>query len=127
MKRANIGCEMLTDPSMIILDEPTSGLDSSSAFMLMENLCKLAREQSKVIIASIHQPSSQLYHMFDDLMLLAKGKVKCRLYADLCFSLVLYLIRLLTLEKHHKHFRILLVMVWSVHCSIILPTTCVSL
>lgn len=75
MKRANIGCEMLTDPSMILLDEPTSGLDSSSAFVLMENLCRMAKERDKVIIASIHQPSSQLYHMFDDLMLLAKGKV----------------------------------------------------
>ena len=76
LKRANIGCEMLTDPSMLLLDEPTSGLDSSSALLLMETLCRLSKEQSKVIIASIHQPSSQLYHMCDDVMLLAKGKVR---------------------------------------------------
>lgn len=75
LKRASIGCEMLTDPSMLLLDEPTSGLDSTSAFILMETLCKLAKEKNKVVIASIHQPSSQLYHMCDDLMLLAKGKV----------------------------------------------------
>lgn len=67
---------MLTDPSMLLLDEPTSGLDSTSAFILMETLCKLAKEKNKVVIASIHQPSSQLYHMCDDLMLLAKGKVR---------------------------------------------------
>jgi ABC-type multidrug transport system ATPase subunit len=76
LKRASIGCEMLTDPSMILLDEPTSGLDSSSALILTKNLCRLAEEKSKVIIASIHQPSSQIYHMFDDLLLLAKGKVR---------------------------------------------------
>ena len=75
LKRTNIGCEMLTDPAMLLLDEPTSGLDSSSAFVLMETVCRLAKEQNKVVIASIHQPSSQLYHMCDDLMLLAKGKV----------------------------------------------------
>ena len=74
-KRANIACELLTDPSIILLDEPTSGLDSSSALNMMETLYKLAKEGNKVIVASIHQPSSQLYHMCHDLMLLAKGKV----------------------------------------------------
>lgn len=53
-KRTSIGVELITDPSMILLDEPTSGLDSFMATSLCALLKKLAHEQGKTIISTIH-------------------------------------------------------------------------
>ena len=53
-KRTSIGVELITDPQMIMLDEPTSGLDSFTAFRICKVLQKLAREQGKTIISTIH-------------------------------------------------------------------------
>ncbi|CAF1454126.1 unnamed protein product [Adineta steineri] len=72
-RRVNIGTELLTNPSVIFLDEPTSGLDSTSAVTLMHVLRELALK-GKTIIMSIHQPSSQIFQSFDQLILLADAK-----------------------------------------------------
>jgi ABC-type multidrug transport system ATPase subunit len=57
----------------LFLIEPTSGLDSTSAVALIDVLRELAL-QGKTIITSIHQPSSQIFQSFDQLILLADGK-----------------------------------------------------
>lgn len=72
-KRTNIANELLNYPSVLFLDEPTSGLDSSMSFKVMSIVKNLTKHGISVIV-SIHQPSSQIFSLFDDLLLLYNGK-----------------------------------------------------
>eukprot|EP01088_Endostelium_zonatum_P016155 TRINITY_DN4248_c0_g1_i2.p1 TRINITY_DN4248_c0_g1~~TRINITY_DN4248_c0_g1_i2.p1 ORF type:complete len:561 (-),score=135.08 TRINITY_DN4248_c0_g1_i2:32-1714(-) len=74
-KRTSIGMELITDPEMLFLDEPTTGLDSTMSLALVQILARLAHEQGKTIIATIHQPSSEIFYQFDDLFLLSEGNL----------------------------------------------------
>ena len=71
-KRVNIGMEMVADPSLLFLDEPTSGLDSTTSFAVIGALKSLALKGTNVI-AVLHQPSYQIFEMFDDVIFLARG------------------------------------------------------
>ncbi|OMJ74032.1 hypothetical protein SteCoe_27150 [Stentor coeruleus] len=73
-KRVSIGTELIFNPSVLFLDEPTTGLDSYTALKLVELLNYLAKKKARCIIATIHQPSSQIFCNFDKLLLLNHGK-----------------------------------------------------
>ncbi|ORY87802.1 putative ABC transporter [Protomyces lactucae-debilis] len=74
-RRVSIACELVTSPSILFLDEPTSGLDSFNAFNVAECLTNLARGYNRTIIMTIHQPRSNIVALFDQLILLARGRV----------------------------------------------------
>lgn len=76
MRRVSIGMELVSRPDALVLDEPTSGLDSVSAARVADVLRAVAHdpERPTAVIASIHQPSSKLYHTFDSVMVLAHGR-----------------------------------------------------
>ncbi|WP_276374046.1 ATP-binding cassette domain-containing protein [Chryseolinea sp. H1M3-3] len=71
-KRLNIGLELLREPAVLFCDEPTSGLSSRDS----ENIIDLLKELSlkgKLVFAVIHQPSSDIFKMFDKLLILDTG------------------------------------------------------
>lgn len=72
MKRLAVACGMSTNPAIIFLDEPTSGLDSYLAHQVVDLLSQLTK-RGTTIICTIHQPSSDIFQMFDNLLLLSKG------------------------------------------------------
>lgn len=74
-KRLNIGFELLSNPRIIYLDEPTSGLDSYTSFIIVDVMRKLARARNLIIIYTIHQPSVDCFKLFDNLLILNRGKI----------------------------------------------------
>ncbi|KAJ3275169.1 ATP-binding cassette sub- G member 1, partial [Blyttiomyces sp. JEL0837] len=74
-KRCAVAMEMITDPHVLYLDEPTSGLDTFTSFSVIQTLKNVAHTTCRTIVATIHQPSSETFHLFDDLMLLAEGRI----------------------------------------------------
>ena len=85
--RVAIGMEIVTEKSLILLDEPTSGLDAYNALNLLQLLSRVAkgesegiqgakrRRPSRIVIISLHQPSSALFNILDRVALLAQGSL----------------------------------------------------
>ncbi|KAM0891201.1 hypothetical protein ACQ4PT_026526 [Festuca glaucescens] len=72
-RRVSIGIDIIHDPIILFLDEPTSGLDSTSAFMVVKVLQRIAWSGS-VVVMSIHQPSYRILGLLDRLMFLSRGR-----------------------------------------------------
>ncbi|TYH32398.1 hypothetical protein ES288_A01G249200v1 [Gossypium darwinii] len=71
-RRVSIGTDIIHDPIVLFLDEPTSGLDSTSAFMVVKVLQRIAQSGS-IVIMSIHQPSYRIMNLLDRLIFLSRG------------------------------------------------------
>jgi ABC-type multidrug transport system ATPase subunit len=71
-KRLNIGLEPVREPSILFVDEPTSGLSSRDAENVMDLLKQLTLN-GKLVFVVIHQPSSEIFRMFDELLMLDTG------------------------------------------------------
>jgi ABC transport system ATP-binding/permease protein len=71
-KRLNIALELIREPYILFVDEPTSGLSSTDS----ENVLSLLKEQAlsgKIIVINIHQPSSDMFKLFDKIIIMDKG------------------------------------------------------
>lgn len=73
-KRVILGVELISDPQVLFIDEPTSGLDAFMAFQILQLLIKLAKT-GRTIICTIHQPRTQVFQAFDEIVLLSKGEI----------------------------------------------------
>jgi ABC-type multidrug transport system ATPase subunit len=71
-KRLNIALELIREPSVLFLDEPTSGLSSRDSAKIMDLLKELTLK-GKLVFVVIHQPSSDIYKMFDRLLIMDTG------------------------------------------------------
>ncbi|XP_047947201.1 ABC transporter G family member 6-like [Salvia hispanica] len=72
-RRVSIGTDIIHDPILLFLDEPTSGLDSTSAYMVVKVLQRIAQSGS-IVIMSIHQPSYRILGLLDKMIFLSRGQ-----------------------------------------------------
>ena len=71
-RRVTIAIQILTDPKVLLLDEPTLGLDSFTASSIV-NVLKGLVEEGRILIMTIHQSRSDIFHHFGNILLLAQG------------------------------------------------------
>lgn len=73
-RRVSICIQMLRRPKLVFLDEPTSGLDSAASYHVVRHIIKLAQNEGISVVASIHQPSTEVFELFHNLCLLSSGQ-----------------------------------------------------
>jgi ABC-type multidrug transport system ATPase subunit len=72
-RRVSVAAQLITRPKLLFLDDPTSGLDSAASFEVISSIKDLAKKHNLIVVASMHQPSSSTFAMFDRLLLLCRG------------------------------------------------------
>ncbi|KAL5279324.1 hypothetical protein ACFFRR_003732 [Megaselia abdita] len=85
-KRLTIAVELVTNPPIMFFDEPTSGLDSVASLQIITHLRRLAQD-GRIIYCVMHQPGSKLLQLFDDILVMADGKI---LYCGALTNMVNY-------------------------------------
>ena len=73
-RRLSLALAILADPPVLLADEPLSGLDAFTAHNVMTLLKEIA-DSGRTVIVSVHQPRSDIFHLFDQVLLMAKGGV----------------------------------------------------
>ena len=73
-KRTAVGIELLPNPDVVFLDEPTTGLDSFTALELIR-MTRTIADTGKTVVCVIHQPSSEVFELFDDVICMSKGHI----------------------------------------------------
>ncbi|KAJ1018106.1 hypothetical protein NDA16_004973 [Ustilago loliicola] len=77
-RRVSIGCALVSQPRLLISDEPLSGLDAFSASRVVSAFRELATGPNiggTTVIVTVHQPSSEIFYSFDQIMLMSQGAV----------------------------------------------------
>ncbi|KAL8303734.1 hypothetical protein RB597_004861 [Gaeumannomyces tritici] len=72
-RRVGVASQLITSPKILFLDEPTSGLDSAASKEVISYLRGVAKRNNLIVIASIHQPSTSTFALFDKICLLSQG------------------------------------------------------
>eukprot|EP00808_Paulinella_micropora_P004389 g47150.t1 len=74
LKRLAVAMSMIRQPAALFLDEPTSGLDALAAYQIVLLLKELTLS-GRTVVATVHQPSSAIFHLFDRVVILAAGRI----------------------------------------------------
>jgi ATP-binding cassette subfamily G (WHITE) protein 2 len=74
-KRVCVAMELLNCPKLLFLDEPTTGLDSTTAYSVCHALKNLAESGECTVVCTIHQPQPKIFSLFDNLILMKKGRI----------------------------------------------------
>jgi ABC-type multidrug transport system ATPase subunit len=86
-RRLALAVQILNDPQVLLIDEPTSGLDAFTANSIMQLLYDIAKEGRTVIVA-IHQPRSDLFAYFGNILLLSEDGHT--IYSGLARNMIAY-------------------------------------